>query len=72
VLFNFRLQSLIQATFIYYQLNFLSYEKTQDISAWLSLILAARRVQLRGVRRKSVVVICSASNTATSQAQTSL
>jgi len=25
----------------------------QDISAWLLLILAAHRVQLRGVRRKS-------------------
>jgi len=42
------------------QLNFLSYEKKQlekicfkDIPAWLSLILAAHHVQLRGARRES-------------------
>jgi len=40
-------------------LNFPSYEKTaeknlfKDVPAWLSLILAAHRVPLRGVRRES-------------------
>jgi len=60
--------------------SWLASEKSyyQDISAWLSLVLAVHRLQLRGVRRKSVVVIRSAPNaaclsadTATSQAQTS-
>jgi len=41
------------------KLNFLSYEKIaekislKDVPAWLSLILAAHRVQLQGVRRES-------------------
>ncbi len=43
----------------------------QDVPAWLSLILAAHRVPLRGVRRESHRVIRSAANTAMSQARTS-
>ncbi len=43
---------------------------TRDVPAWLSLILAARRVPLRGVCRESHRVIRSAPNTAMSQART--
>jgi len=42
-----------------------------DVPAWLSLILAAHRVPLRGVRRESHRVIRSAANTAMNQARTS-
>ena len=70
------LWSKIKFSTFYEGVNFLNYKKTtdksyyQDISAWLSLILAAHHVQLRGVRRKSIVVIRSASNAATSQTKT--
>jgi len=43
----------------------------KDIPAWLSLILAAHCVQLRGVRRESHRLIRPAANTAMSQARTS-
>ena len=46
--------------------------RNQGVPAWLSLILAAHRVPLRGVRRESHRVIRSAVKTAMSHARTSL